>query len=89
MKKHFSIPRRVVPTEEQVKSQGIKEVCVMNDPVPFVRPVMTIEYAELNDRVSLKHKIKHKHVVKPIDSIKGVKPILKKLEELCMNTKQL
>ena len=82
MRKHFSIPHEVVPSAAQIFSMGIQQLYVMNDPAPYVKPQMTIEYAELNDRVKLKTKFKHRHVKRPNRIVRGVKPILKELKEL-------
>jgi len=89
MKKHFSIPIEVVPSEEQVVFLGIKQLSIMNDPKPFKPPEMVIEYDEFNNRVQLQGKIKIKHVA-PLDlRIKGAKQILEKLKELkCTNIEQ-
>ena len=82
MKKMFVIPYDYTPSMEQLKAEKIRIINVHNDLKKYVRPVMTIEYADLNHRIRLKGNVKIPHITKETETIKGSKPILTKLKEL-------
>ena len=88
MKKLFVIPAEVVPTEEDLKTCGIRSIEVLNDVTKYVRPYMIIKHDPKNDRAGLKHKTKTTFVKKSDEWIKGRPAILKKLQELCTNIEQ-
>ena len=82
MKRILYIPPSIVPTNEQIKSHGIRNITLFNDFKSYVRPVMTIEYDQFNNRAKLRTKEKLLSNIKEEDHIKGEKQIIKKLKEL-------